>query len=65
MLQNLFVTLMAFSFADFNPMAFVHNLYYMGMGMAGIIIVMGVLIAITTLLNKIFSKAGKKDKEDK
>lgn len=65
MLQNLFVTLMAFSFADFNPMAFVHNLYYMGMGMAGIIIVMGVLIAITTLLNKIFSKVGKKDKEDK
>jgi hypothetical protein len=56
---------MAFSFADFNPMAFVDNLYYMGMGMAGIIIVMGVLIAITTLLNKIFSKSRKKDKEDK
>ncbi len=65
MLQNLFTTFMAFSLADFNPMAFVHNLYYMGMGMAGIIIVMGVLIAITTLLNKIFSKSGKKDKEDK
>ncbi len=60
MLQNLLVTIMAF-----NPMAFVDNLYYMGMGMAGIIIVMGVLIAITTLLNKIFSKTGKKDKKDK
>ena len=66
MLQNLFVTLMAVSFADFNPMAFVHNLYYMGMGMAGIIIVMGVLILITTALNKFIPKfTKKKDKEDK
>ena len=64
MLQNIFVTMMA-SNIEFNPMAFVDNLYYMGMGMAGIIIVMGVLIAITTLLNKIFSKTNKKDKEDK
>ena len=47
------------------PMGFVDNLYYMGMGMLGIIIVMGVLIGITTLLNKIFSKTNKKDKEDK
>ena len=60
MLQNLLLTFMAF-----NPMAFVDNLYYMGMGMLGIIIVMGVLIGITTLLNKIFSKTNKKDKEDK
>lgn len=64
MLQNLFITSMAFGM-DFNPMAFVDNLYYMGMGMAGIIIVMGVLIAITTLLNKIFSKSKKKDKDNK
>lgn len=40
----------------FNPMAFVANLYYMGVGMASILIVMGVLIIITTLLNKYFSK---------
>ena len=60
MLQNLLLTFMAF-----NPMAFVDNLYYMGMGMAGIIIVMGVLIAITTFLNKVFSKIGNKDEKDK
>ncbi len=60
----MFTSIMA-SGIDFNPMAFVDNLYYMGMGMAGIIIVMGVLIGITTLLNKIFSKTKKKDKEDK
>lgn len=64
MLQNMFISIMA-SNIEFNPMAFVDNLYYMGMGMAGIIIVMGVLIGITTLLNKIFSKTKKKDKEDK
>ncbi len=64
MLQNMFITMMA-SNIEFNPTAFVDNLYYMGMGMLGIIIVMGVLIGITTLLNKIFSKTKKKDKEDK
>lgn len=40
----------------FNPMAFVENLYYMGVGMASILIVMGVLILITNGLNKLFSK---------
>ena len=39
----------------FDPMAFVDNLYYMGVGMASILIVMGVLIVITNLLNKFFS----------
>ena len=60
----MFISLMA-SNISFNPMAFIDNLYYMGVGMAGIIIVMGVLIGITTLLNKIFSKTKKNDKEDK
>lgn len=40
----------------FNPMAFIDNLYYMGVGMTSILIVMGVLILITTGLNKLFSK---------
>ena len=40
----------------FDPMAFVENLYYMGVGMASILIVMAVLILITTGLNKLFSK---------
>jgi len=40
----------------FNPIAFVENLYYMGVGMASILIVMGVLILITNGLNKLFSK---------
>ena len=40
---------------NFNPMAFIDNLYYMGVGMAAILIVMTVLILITLLLNKLFS----------
>ncbi len=61
---NMMTTLMATNI-EFNPMAFIDNLYYMGMGMLGIIIVMGVLIGITTLLNKIFSKPKKKDEDNK
>ncbi len=40
----------------FNPMAFVDNLYYMGMGMLCILIVMGVIIAVTAFLNWLFSR---------
>lgn len=42
----------------FVPQNFITNLSYMGTGMLAIIIVMGVIILATMLLNKIFS--GKK-----
>ena len=45
---------------NFNPMAFIGNLYYMGIGMLSILIVMGALIVITVLLNW-FGKKSKKD----
>ena len=60
MLQNLFISFMAIAF---NPGDFIDNLYYMGVGMLAIIFVMGVLIGITTLLNKFFSRK-KNDKDD-
>lgn len=41
---------------DFNPMKFVEYLSYMGEGMACILIVMGVIIIATALLNKVTSK---------
>ena len=47
---------------DFNPMNFVENLEFMGMGMLGIFIVIGVIILIITLFNKITSP--KKNKDD-
>ena len=34
---------------------FIENLPYMGKGMLGILIVMGAIILVTILLNKIFS----------
>lgn len=42
----------------FNPMNFVNNLGYMGVGMLIIILVIGIIIGATVLLNKITS--GKK-----
>ncbi len=41
---------------NINPMNFVSNLKYMGVGMLTILIVIGVIIVITMLLNKITSK---------
>ena len=43
-------------FSDFNPMAFVDNLKYMLSGMIAIFIVIGIIVLITVILNKIFSK---------
>ena len=45
-----------------NPMNFILNLKYMGMGMLGIFIVMGVIILVTTILNRITQKK-EKDEE--
>ena len=39
-----------------DPGAFIDNLRYMGLGMLGIFIVIGVIIGVTVLLNRIFSK---------
>ncbi len=41
---------------EFNPMAFVENLQYMGVGMAVIFVVIGIIIAATTLVNYLFSE---------
>lgn len=49
-------------FLYFNPHAFIDNLYYMFFGMLGIFIVIGIIIAVTYLLNYIFSDSRKKDK---
>lgn len=46
---------------NFNPSAFVDNLYYMGVGMLSILIVIGIIIVVTILLNKITTR--KKNKK--
>ncbi|MBO5321125.1 MAG: hypothetical protein J6B22_00780 [Clostridia bacterium] len=42
----------------FEPMNFIKNLTYMGKGMLGILIVMGAIILVTVILNKVFSNKG-------
>ena len=39
----------------FEPQNFIANLSYMGTGMLAILIVMGVIILATVILNKVFS----------
>ncbi|MBQ4641586.1 MAG: hypothetical protein IJB47_03125 [Oscillospiraceae bacterium] len=41
---------------DFNPMAFVDNLKYMGVGMLVIFVVIGIIILATKLVNYLFSE---------
>lgn len=37
---------------QFNPMNFVSNLKYMGTGMLGIFVVIGIIIVATIIINK-------------
>lgn len=41
---------------NINPMNFINNLYYMGVGMLGIFIVIGVIVLVTMILNKVTEK---------
>ena len=41
---------------NINPLNFISNLKYMLSGMIGIFIVIGIIVLITMLLNKTFSK---------
>ena len=41
---------------DFNPMAFIENLQYLGVGMVVIFVVIGIIIGATTLVNYLFSE---------
>ena len=40
----------------FNPMGFITNLSYMGLGMLAIFVVIAIIIGITYLLNFVFSQ---------
>lgn len=41
---------------NINPMNFITNLYYMGVGMLGIFVVIGAIVLLTIFLNKITTK---------
>lgn len=54
-----------FSGFDFHPGMFIENLKYMGLGMLCILIVIGVIIAIVAILEKITSKKDSADGGEK
>ena len=45
---------------NFNPINFITNIRYLAVGMISIFIVIGVIILVTVLLNKLFTKSDKK-----
>ncbi len=47
----------------FSPGNFVQNLYYMGVGMVGIFIVIGIIVLSTLLLNRLFRKKAEGEKQ--
>lgn len=49
---NLLTTTPTEAVLEFNPMNFVTNLKYMGVGMLTIFIIIGVIILATALINK-------------
>ena len=46
----------------FEPMNFIYNLKYMGVGMLGVFIIIGIIMAATYAMGKI--KTDKTDKDD-
>jgi hypothetical protein len=46
---------------NFEPMNFVTSLAYLAKGMIGILVVMGAIILVTVLLNKLSAKKKKED----
>ena len=52
----------AFENIKFEPVKFVENLVYLAIGLIGIFIVIGIIILVTFILNRI--PEGKKDKDN-
>lgn len=55
---------MNYLFAVFEPMRFVENLKYMGLGMLGIFIVIGAIVLLTMLLNAVTGKQNADGKQE-
>lgn len=45
----------------FEPMNFVYSLKYMGVGMLGVFIIVGIIIAATYAIGKLTAKNGEKE----
>ena len=51
-------------FENFSAMAFVENLKWMGLGMLGIFIVIGVIILSVNILNKVTAPKSEKNNDE-
>ena len=59
LLSTFLVTLSAAPKFTFEPQRFIEMLSYMGKGMLVIFVLIGVIVLVTMLINKIFSKSSK------
>ena len=50
--------------AEFEPMHFIDNLKYMGLGMLGIFLVIGIIAVFTILLNSATAERKNDDKKE-
>ena len=48
---------------NFNPMGFVDNLSYMGIGMLGVFIIVGIIILVTYIIRTLTGSSGKSGNE--
>lgn len=48
---------------EFDPIQFIYNLKYMGVGMLGIFIIIGIIIASTYAIGKLTAKFSSENKE--
>ena len=46
---------------QFNPMEFIYNLKYMGVGLIGVFLIVGIIVAATYGIGKLSEKMSKKD----
>ena len=50
---------------EFNPMNFVYSLKYMGIGMLGVFMIIGIIIAATYAIGNLTGKLANKNSENK
>ena len=48
---------------NFQPMEFVNNLKYMGIGLVGVFVIIGVIIAATYIIGAVTNKVSAKKKD--
>ena len=48
---------------EFNPINFVYSLKYMGVGMVGVFLIIGIIVGATYAIGKLTAKLGQKKEQ--